>query len=255
MKYKHRTGTINLIRASLQALEAKLVEAQERVNSLEVKLEEANRASGRTAPGQLKQIEAQLTTIDSSLEHLRKIRSPKPGVLGKLFGLTEIPINAKEQIAALCNNQAELHSRKSELTHAIRVIGGYEGSIERARSWLSKVQGAVDRKRRKRDAVIELRAAAAANATTTRQVGTTVKRKLDRQPWCPYCGGALGADPHADHIYPVSKGGRSVPRNMVYVCAKCNSMKRNLTLTGFIRKYALDRNAIERRLEELQKEF
>lgn len=65
----------------------------------------------------------------------------------------------------------------------------------------------------------------------------------------------LGDEPHADHIYPVSKGGRSMPKNMVYVCAPCNSQKINLTLAGFIKKYNLDRDEIERRLQELGKEF
>jgi len=32
-------------------------------------------------------------------------------------------------------------------------------------------------------------------------------------------------------------------------------MKKNLTLTGFIRKFSLDRTDIEARLEQLNKEF
>jgi hypothetical protein len=42
---------------------------------------------------------------------------------------------------------------------------------------------------------------------------------------------------------------------MVWACSGCNNLKRDLTLTGFIRKYTLDREVIEARLEELGKEY
>jgi hypothetical protein len=48
---------------------------------------------------------------------------------------------------------------------------------------------------------------------------------LPRNHPCPYCGGALGNLPHADHIHPVAKGGHSTKRNMVYVCRECNALK------------------------------
>ena len=117
------------------------------------------------------------------------------------------------------------------------------------------LEKAVAKKRAQQDSLVALRAAAASNATQTRRVGDAVKRKLTPQPWCPYCGGELGPNPHADHIYPVAKGGRSVPKNMVYVCSQCNSMKKDLTLAAFIRKFSLDRVAIEGRLQQLYKDF
>jgi 5-methylcytosine-specific restriction endonuclease McrA len=60
---------------------------------------------------------------------------------------------------------------------------------------------------------------------------------------------------HVDHIYPISKGGHSVETNMVKVCGDCNLKKGSLTLREFIAKYKLDRDAIERRLDELGKKF
>ena len=77
----------------------------------------------------------------------------------------------------------------------------------------------------------------------------------EKQTHCPYCGGGLGAQPHADHIYPVAKGGLSTIANMVLVCAECNNKKAEHTLTAFIRLYGLDRGAIETRLTELGKDF
>jgi len=60
---------------------------------------------------------------------------------------------------------------------------------------------------------------------------------------------------HADHIYPVSKGGQSRAENMVNVCAQCNSKKSDLTLSTFIEQNGLDRVRIERNLNSLGKEF
>lgn len=235
-------------------LERHAAEAQTRVSSVETSLAEYQ-AQARTAPSQLKEIHLKLAAIETSLSKLRGVRQPKGGVIGNLFGLTEQPAGVKSQISSLELEQSTLRHRQWELERLGTVIPSWESSLERARSWLSKLEDAVARKRRKRDSLIELRAAAAANVIETRHVGAVVRRKLIRQPWCPYCGCLLGADSHADHIYPVSKGGRSVPKNMVYVCAQCNNMKKNLTLTGFIRKFSLDRVAIEGRLEQLHKEF
>lgn len=254
MAYKRRKGSVDLRRASLPTLEKHLAEAHARVSSVEASLAKY-RAEARLAPSQLREIQANLSAVDTALSQLRAVRQPKRGLIGNLLGLTEQSANVKSQISSLEFQQSTLRHRQSELERLETAIQSWEGSLERARSWLSKLEEAVSRKRRKKDSLIELRAAAALNAIETRQAGATVRRRLTRQPWCPYCGGPLGSDPHADHIYPVSKGGRSVPKNMVYVCAQCNSTKKNLTLTGFVRKFSLDRAAIEGRLEQLNKEF
>ena len=72
---------------------------------------------------------------------------------------------------------------------------------------------------------------------------------------CPYCSRGLGTQPHADHIYPVAKGGLSTIANMVLVCAECNNKKAEHTLRAFIQLYNLDREAVEARLAELGKDF
>lgn len=63
------------------------------------------------------------------------------------------------------------------------------------------------------------------------------------------------ASGHADHIYPVAKGGLSTTKNMVYVCAICNKKKSDLTLREFIIKEKLSRDRVERNLELLKKHF
>lgn len=89
----------------------------------------------------------------------------------------------------------------------------------------------------------------------TRDLAGVVKAYLSKDHPCPYCGGELGLTPHADHIYPVSKGGRSTVANMVYVCANCNLSKKDKTLMKFIKDSGRDRDLIEQRLTELRKEF
>lgn len=88
-----------------------------------------------------------------------------------------------------------------------------------------------------------------------RKLAASVKSKIRSTDDCPYCGGDLGVQPHADHIYPIAKGGLSVSANMVLVCAECNSRKSDRTLAQFIVAYDLDRDAIERRLKMLGKDF
>ena len=43
---------------------------------------------------------------------------------------------------------------------------------------------------------------------------------------CGYCGQQLDDGfTHVDHVVPLSKGGRTVPRNLIAVCSRCNCSK------------------------------
>lgn len=103
------------------------------------------------------------------------------------------------------------------------------------------------------------RAYAAAYFDQTRKLAEGIKRNLLKQEeilcGCPYCGNSLGETPHADHIYPVSKGGLSTVTNMVLVCINCNLRKSNYTLREFIERCGLDRNTVEHNLVVLKKDF
>lgn len=89
----------------------------------------------------------------------------------------------------------------------------------------------------------------------SRDEALKVKIKLQKNHSCPYCGNDLGLQPHADHIYPIARGGLSTRSNMVYVCATCNLNKKDKTLKMYIDEYKLNRDEIEARLTELGKEF
>lgn len=111
-----------------------------------------------------------------------------------------------------------------------------------------------------KQALKDLRAQAAQNAEATRKLAQAEKRKIHRQlsvlKVCPYCGKKLSEnDTHLDHIYPVSKGGQSRPKNLVFVCSLCNQKKRDHTLRVFIKANGLDEAQVHERLELLSKDF
>ena len=99
------------------------------------------------------------------------------------------------------------------------------------------------------------RALIASHNKKSRHLSPSVKKTLKVTGYCPYCFELLGNDYHADHIYPVSKGGLTVPQNMVNICKKCNSRKGSHTLNYFIKKYSLNRDKIEATLNKLGKEY
>ena len=88
-----------------------------------------------------------------------------------------------------------------------------------------------EKERRAKAEKRKLQAMAAAHTGKGREQAQTVKRQLKHSGSCPYCGAKLTEKrAHADHIYPLSKGGLSTEENMVYVCTDCNLAKRDKTL-------------------------
>ncbi|MDA9641282.1 HNH endonuclease [Alphaproteobacteria bacterium] len=89
-------------------------------------------------------------------------------------------------------------------------------------------------KERERTATIAAFSDEARTGTST--IRADLIREVGRHWSCPYCGTTGDVDQaHADHIHPVSKGGRTVPQNMVLVCQPCNTAKSDKTLRTFIR--------------------
>lgn len=113
----------------------------------------------------------------------------------------------------------------------------------------------------KRQQIVDLKARAASTEKEIRAQAQKFKRDFKKQvhkiACCPYCGENFSdtTSPHLDHIYPVSKGGKSSTSNLVFVCQTCNLNKKALTLRSFIISFKLDETAIYRRLELLEKDF
>jgi 5-methylcytosine-specific restriction endonuclease McrA len=101
-----------------------------------------------------------------------------------------------------------------------------------------------------------LKAEVAGYKGESRKIAALIKKQLTIDSHCPYCNRKVNAkEVHADHIYPISKGGRSVSNNMVMVCKDCNAKKKDKTIREFIKEYGLDRHLIEENLERLGKSF
>ena len=132
-------------------------------------------------------------------------------------------------------------------------------AIEKWRSELKALEAALRIVTARKKKEQKLKAHAAAHHGKTRDLADSVRKQISDQfeqhPNCPYCFGKMGNSPHADHIYPVSKGGLSTKENMVFICEKCNMDKGDLTLREFIKKNELNSNKIENILEKLGKEF
>ncbi len=260
MSFRKSRQSVDLRRASLPKLQKCLAEAMRRVASAEKAL--ANLEEEAVC---IEASAAKLKEIESSLARLRTVRAPKPGVFGKLFRFNEIPPELRAEIAHLERLRDETLSKHPALAPILgrttreqrmpECIAAAREHVEQSRSWVCKLESALERRKKRNERIVELRAAAAANVDESRRVGSSVRRKLHKQADCPYCGGQLGTAPQLDHIYPVSKGGRSVPKNMVFACASCNQSKKEMTVAGFCKKYSLDRSTIEERLSQLGKEY
>jgi hypothetical protein len=104
----------------------------------------------------------------------------------------------------------------------------------------------------------ELRARAAITSHEkrrgTRKHRSTFAEQLKIDQNCPYCGNSLMFDEaHIDHIYPIAKGGQTVSRNLIFVCARCNLKKSDHTVREFARRNELDYEKICLCLEKLGK--
>ena len=235
-------------KASLATIEERIQKMLVQISSYETEL-----AKCRTQLLKPSISKIEIDLIQATVLQLHKIPASKWHFLRWVVGLEKHKEPKNGLLEELYNS--ERYTRYAAYMDLISRISDLEKSIKSWRSGLLRLEEAAVPMRKKKDFLVELRAAAALNAKKTREVGATVKRGLTRQPWCPYCGNSIDEYSHVDHIYPVSKGGRSVPKNMVYVCVQCNIMKSNLTLTGFIQKFSLDRDVIEERLKQLNKEF
>ncbi|MDD5009463.1 MAG: HNH endonuclease [Syntrophorhabdaceae bacterium] len=153
----------------------------------------------------------------------------------------------KEEIALILPYRCE--------TKDLRPVSYYESTIKVFEQAIKRYRTYLSTKQKKENRVATWRALAARKTGTSRDIAASVKRQLSTYKYCPYCGGPLGTEPHADHIYPIAKGGLSLDSNMVIVCKECNLKKKDMTLGAFMRKYKLDPEKIKQALLILKKDF
>jgi len=194
--------------------------------------------------------------LDRSFKIQRDPKSYKTSLLG-LIRTRELSESSATELKKL-NEEIErldrlIKTKLGPLSFGPEKFNTYE--IDQLRHQLNRYQIFLDKKVQKENKIALAKGLAATVTKETRKLGDTVKSKLRLNDFCPYCNRRIVGLPHADHIYPIAKGGLSIERNMVYVCNECNIKKGILTLTAFIKKYQLDRDQVERNLEMLKKDF
>lgn len=205
---------------------------------------------------ELESLEKKENENNSKIYQLRLQKQPKSGLINRLLMENEIKPTAQMEIKNLEEEQISLRSK-------IRFLDGLKikkqsynlDSIEYKQDFLEKIDARIIFLESKKDKLASLKNKAAKTSQEKRVISGTIKRRIAKNKNCPYCGTYITSTAHADHIYPLSKGGESVVKNMVYVCSSCNLKKKDLTLNKFIDKFDLDRDEIFDRLKLLKKDY
>lgn len=188
----------------------------------------------------------------------------KINIIKRIFGLADKHLEA---ISVIENKLKEVNSeiaiykkQKDELRNMHLAIILDEGTLRRHLEYINhaKIRLDIEDEEKRIRSSIEaesekVRALANAYVGKSRGYAETVKEKLERYDYCPYCLCRNPSELAADHIMPVSHGGLSTKENMIYVCKSCNDKKSDMTLREFCKEYNLDRNEIEQRLVMLGK--
>ena len=164
------------------------------------------------------------------VEEVRRMEQQKAEYLALSHGIPKIE-DALRLLAEVHSESIKYATRAAQIKERLSIAGEKKEALER-----------FDAKHGKAFA----KAAAADNQTRSR--ATSLKRIVKKTKDCPYCGANLGASPHLDHIYPVTKGGLSIVENLVWCCSTCNGLKSDKGLMQFLKERGL---SIEQTLTRL----
>lgn len=195
------------------------------------------------------------------LKHLKNL-IPEEGFFAKLIGDKRIHPESQSAIKSIVEKISKFESvigHERELLRgddrALDQLKFHESSLESIEARRKILKRRLEKEELARQKRKELQIKAAQNDKERRRLANLIKRYDLKNSECPYCGLPLKDEMHADHIYPISKGGQSTVANMVLVCPECNIKKSDSTLREFILRHGLDRDAVEERLSRLYKAF
>lgn len=216
---------------------------------------------------QLEELDFQVNTLHAEIKQLE---ASQPGFLPTMFRTTNASAHSR-RLKQCKDDRVELHRQIERLLRSEGVTGyrWYEGGTAGLRSAIAAEETCASEKRssairfaaiierKKRTAAQEAARKAKLADVENRSRGQAafVKKELHNYPFCPYCFGPIGENPHADHIYPISLGGLSTKENMVIICSTCNLKKGTKTLREFMESERLDRTRVEYVLGLLGKKF
>ena len=238
---------------SLTSLRAKKVESEQKIENLGREL--VSTQLFESAKYRVTNANLRIVELDKELDEQRNKRVVAKGLMGTIFGSKEQPQSAIERIKEIRQEKSAIQQSLTPSETLVSKQRYTSQLLEKEKEWLTKVLKRISTLEEREARTQALKNKAAETSKAKRRIAHGVKKGFLDNTECPYCGDTLMSVTHADHIYPVAKGGESTKRNMVLVCAECNSKKSSLTLQAFIKKFSLDRSEIERRLEMLGKDF
>jgi hypothetical protein len=158
----------------------------------------------------IKQLENEKNDLHRKIDEIKKsdrYRKKKAGIAGFLFG--EFELNEHGEIAlAACNDalsRAE-HKRSLLSQKAYSERPYVKSQINRKKEFLLTIEEQIGVLEKKKEKTLALKNKAAQTIKEKRKLGSRVKQNLNSHE-CPYCFSILSKNTHADHIYPLAKGG------------------------------------------------
>jgi 5-methylcytosine-specific restriction endonuclease McrA len=217
-------------KASLGRLKSVEMEVITSISSLQASYDELYVAPSELA--RIKQLNNERELLDKqilSIERSPHFNQKKSTLFGLLLGETELTKEGKIQIK-LIEEKVEVIRKKRDLLSQKE----YQNRphifelIKQKKDFLKKIKDQISLLENKKDKLKSLKNKATELTKKKRKLGEIIKPALPKSE-CPYCFAPIGSSPHADHIYPIAKGGESRVKNMVYVCKKCNLNKRDMS--------------------------
>jgi 5-methylcytosine-specific restriction endonuclease McrA len=245
---------------SLTTLQLKQSEAEKKLQ--ELRSEVLSETAIKNELIKIQNAKSAIVKINQEIASQRERREVSAGWMGTIFKTQVMPQSAIDNIE---EGKKKIKINEEIIYKSEAIVRNQEHikkRISKGVMWLDSVNSRIKtieneeaKLRTKAEKLQSLKNKAAENTKAKREIAKGIKKSLADNEDCPYCGFVLVGAIHADHIYPVSKGGESTKKNMVLVCADCNSKKSALTLQAFIKKHNLNRDEIENRLSSLGKDF
>ena len=190
---------------------------------------------------------------DMAVSGSRLLRWPRFLVNKKLMAYYAASDRLGEEELHLRSVLASVFSVKSEFER-LDYLNGVADRRKSLQSDIDRYSRAVDIKSKSVQAKMDdLRARAADSEQEVRDLASRLRGTIPKSHRCPYCEVPLGLDTHVDHIYPVSRGGKSHRTNLVHICVRCNLKKSDQTLLEFADQLGFNYMAIVGRLRSMGK--
>ena len=211
---------------------------------------ELRREQIRTDEAKLRTLDSELARVESEVRKLELELQRRRGIFDRFWGEGSRMRDRRTRL------RYEIASKRGEIQCTKQTVENCRVQLIHQEQIKADNEQMVQAEHRKLDRQARDRALLARAKDRDRELATTLRRRLNIDDACPYCGSGLSTkDAHLDHIHPISSGGLSIASNLVFVCSSCNIRKRDFTLNEFIDRFKLNREGIFVSLKRLHKRF